>query len=207
MIDIELIRGRILARIPGAEVVLVPNGAPLSVGSLWVGSETIVAVARLLKEEPDLAFDYCSNVTGVDWLDRVEKAKVKVVVDGVSQEVEQTRRIPGYLEVVYHLYSMGLRHGPLVLRCRTRDRERGTVLPSLTPIWRSCELQEREVYDLYGVCFEGHPDLRRILMWEGFQDHPMRKDYRDPDDYEYEPTPHDRVLERALAQRKSNSNS
>lgn len=202
MIDIELIRGRILTRIPGAGLILVPNGAPNSVGSLLVGPEELFAVATRLRDEPELAFDYCSNVTGVDWLDRVEKSKAKVVVDGVSQEVEQSRRIPGYLEVVYHLYSMKLRQGPLVLRCRTKDREPGTVLPSLTPIWRSCELQEREVYDLYGVCFEGHPDLRRILMWEGFKDHPMRKDYRDPDDYEYEPTPHDQVLERAQARVK-----
>jgi NADH:ubiquinone oxidoreductase subunit C len=48
---------------------------------------------------------------------------------------------------------------------------------SVTPIWRGAEFQEREVYDLYGVRFEGHPDLRRILMWDGFQGHPMRKDY------------------------------
>jgi NADH-quinone oxidoreductase subunit C len=70
-------------------------------------------------------------------------------------------------------------------------------LPSLTPVWRSAEFQEREIFDLYGVRFDGHPDLRRILMWDEFEDFPMRKDYREPDDYEYEPTPHDDVLERA----------
>jgi NADH-quinone oxidoreductase subunit C len=84
-----------------------------------------------------------------------------------------------------------------VIRMRTRDRADGARLPSLTPIWRSAELQEREIFDLYGVFFEGHPDLRRILMWDEFVDYPMRKDYREPDDYEYEPTPHDEVLERA----------
>ena len=70
-------------------------------------------------------------------------------------------------------------------------------LPSLTPVWRSAEYQEREVFDLYGVLFDGHPDLRRLLMWDDFVDHPMRRDYVDPDDYEYEPTAHGEVLERA----------
>jgi NADH-quinone oxidoreductase subunit C len=51
------------------------------------------------------------------------------------------------------------------------------ALPSLTPVWRSCEFQEREIFDLFGILFEGHPDLRRILMWDNFADYPMRKDY------------------------------
>ena len=87
----------------------------------------------------------------------------------------------------------------MIVRLRTKDRVKGTPLPSLTPIWRSAELQEREIYDLYGIRFTGHPDLRRILMWDEFEDHPMRKDYVQPDDFEYEPTPHDDVLERAKA--------
>jgi NADH-quinone oxidoreductase subunit C len=89
------------------------------------------------------------------------------------------------------------KHGPVVVRLRTNDRAEGAPLPSLTPIWRSAEFQEREIYDLYGIHFEDHPDLRRILMWDEFTDFPMRKDYREPDDYEYEPTPHDDVLEKA----------
>ena len=89
----------------------------------------------------------------------------------------------------------------MIIRMRTSDRAAGARLPSLTSIWRSAELQEREIFDLYGIRFDGHPDLRRILMWDEFVDHPMRKDYVEPDDYEYEPTPHDEVLaqrERAL---------
>ena len=84
--------------------------------------------------------------------------------------------------------------GPLVLKQRT-NREQPEV-ESLTPVWRSCELQEREVYDLFGVNFMGHPDQRRILMWDEFEGHPMRKDYTEPFDYEWEPTPHDEVLEK-----------
>ena len=92
---------------------------------------------------------------------------------------------------------MAKKHGPVVLRMRTVNRTDQVELPSLTPIWRSAEFQEREVFDLYGIVFTGHPDLRRILMWDGFKDHPMRKDYVEPDDFEYEPTPHDEVLKRA----------
>ena len=101
--------------------------------------------------------------------------------------------------VDYHLYSMEKKHGPVILRLRTGNRTDSVTVPSLTSLWRGCELQEREVFDLYGVKFEGHPDLRRILMWDEFKDHPMRRDYVEPNDYEYEPTPHDEVLERAKA--------
>jgi NADH-quinone oxidoreductase subunit C len=145
--------------------------------------------------------DFCSNATGVDWLDRTVKktVKVKQMIDGVEKEVDQTSEetIPGYLEAVYHLYSMRHKHGPVIIRMRTTNRAVEACLPSLTPIWRSAEFQEREIFDLYGIRFDGHPDLRRILMWDEFEDYPMRKDYREPDDYEYEPTPHDDVLERA----------
>ena len=155
---------------------------------------------EFLRDHAALNFDFCSNVTGVDWLDRVVKktTKMKQIVDGVEKEIDQTseEKVPGYLEAVYHLYSMKLKHGPIIIRMRTPDRN-NTHLPSLTPLWRSAELQEREIFDLYGIKFDGHPDLRRILMWDEFVDHPMRKDYVPPDDFEWEPTPHDEVLERA----------
>lgn len=197
----ESVRDLLRQRLPGAVVELVPNGAPNGQASLAVGRESLREVALLLRDEPTLLLDYCSNVTGMDWLERTEKVKVRQMVDGVAKEVEQTRKVAGYLEVVYHLYSVRLRQGPVVIRSRTEDRSPGASIPSLTPIWRSCELQEREVFDLFGVSFEGHPDLRRIMMWDGFKDHPMRKDYVEPDDYEYEPTPHDQVLERVKARR------
>jgi len=125
--------------------------------------------------------------------------KVKTLADGLEREAEEVRKrhSPGYLEAVYHLYSMEKRRGPVILRLRTENRTDKVHLPSLTPVWRSAEFQEREIFDLYGIIFEGHPDLRRILMWDEFEDHPMRKDYIEPDDYEYEPTAHDDVLAKA----------
>jgi NADH-quinone oxidoreductase subunit C len=195
------IKARLEAAIPGVRLELVANGAVPTQSSLRVDSAHAVQVARFLRDDQELRLDYCSNVTGVDWLDAelTEKVKVKQVVDGVEKEVEETRttRCPGHLEAVYHLYSMEKKHGPVIIRLRTENRGDRTHLPSLTPVWRSCEFQEREIFDLYGIVFDSHPDLRRILMWDGFQDHPMRKDYVEPDDYEYEPTPHDAVLEKA----------
>jgi NADH-quinone oxidoreductase subunit C len=201
MESLDEIKARAEAAVPGVKIDIVPNGSPSQQLSLLIDNEHALAVARFLRDDPALRLDFCSNVTGVDWLDRSVKktVKVKKTIDGEEKEVDETteEKIPGYLEAVYHLYSMTDKHGPVVIRMRTTDRAEGARLPSLTPIWRSAEFQEREIFDLYGVRFDGHPDLRRILMWDEFVDHPMRKDYREPDDYEYEPTPHDDVLDRA----------
>lgn len=201
MISLEDLKAKIESAIAGASVEIVPNGSPSGQASLVLDHKHAVEVATWLRDDEELAFDYLSNVTGVDWLDSVETVKEKVTkeVDGEQKEVTETREIktPGYLEAVYHLYSIKLRQGPLVLRLRTGNRTDQVTLPSLTPIWRSAELQEREIFDLYGINFDGHPDLRRLLMWDEFEDHPMRKDYVEPDDYEYEPTPHDAVLDKA----------
>ena len=201
MESLDEIKARAEAAVPGAKVEIVPNPGPAKQTSLLIDNEHARAVARFLRVDPALRLDFCSNVTGVDWLDRTVKktTKVKKLVDGEEKEVDETteEKIPGYLEAVYHLYSMTHKHGPVIIRTRTSDRATGAGLPSLTSIWRSAEFQEREIFDLYGIRLEGHPDLRRILMWDEFVDHPMRKDYREPDDYEYEPTPHDDVLERA----------
>ena len=201
MESLDEIKARAEAAVPGAKVNIVPNPGPAQQSSLLIDNEHARAVARFLRVDPALRLDFCSNVTGVDWLDRTIKktVKVKKLVDGEEKEVDETseEKIPGYLEAVYHLYSMTHKYGPVIIRMRTADRATGAGLPSLTSIWRSAEFQEREIFDLYGVRFDNHPDLRRILMWDEFVDHPMRKDYREPDDYEYEPTPHDDVLERA----------
>ncbi|HYP17395.1 MAG TPA: NADH-quinone oxidoreductase subunit C [Opitutus sp.] len=203
MESLEQIRDRILARFPAAQVTLIANPGPAAEHSLLVDAAHARDIALFLRDAAGLRFDYCSNVTGIDWPEKeiIETAK-KTVPDpagGPAKVIEEkTKRLqPGYLEVVYHLYSIELRHGPVILRLRTGNRSDQVTVPSLTPVWRSCEFQEREAYDLYGIVFTNHPDLRRILMWDEFKDYPMRKDYVPPDDYEWEPTPHGDVLAKA----------
>jgi NADH:ubiquinone oxidoreductase subunit C len=115
--------------------------------------EDLPQVALFLKENPKFLLDYLSSVTGADYLT--------------------------FLESVYHLYSMAQKQGPVVLRVRvTKNNAR---VPSLVPVYRSAELQEREAFDTLGIIYEGHPDLRRLFMWEEFQGHPLRKDYEQED--------------------------
>jgi NADH-quinone oxidoreductase subunit C len=168
---LDTIKSDLEAAMPGCHVEIIPNPSPSAQHSLLVDAEHGLAIATFLRDAPHLQLDFCSNVTGIDWPAKEISTKVKVTksVDGVKKEVEEVQKTttPGF------------------------------HLPSLTPIWRSAEFQEREIFDLYGVIFDGHPDLRRLLMWDEFVDHPMRRDYVDPDDYEYEPTAHDEVLARA----------
>ena len=213
MKTIEEIKAAIEAAVSGAKLEIVQNSSSSAQHSLIVGCEHALEVAQFLRDAEGLRFDFLSNVTGVDWLDREVAEKVKVTktvtktVDGVEQSVEEVveetikKKVSGCLECVYHLFSIELGTGPLVLRMRTQNRSDRVEMPSLTPIWRSAELQEREVFDLFGIVFTGHPDLRRLLMWDEFTDHPMRRDYVEPDDFEYEPTAHDEVLKRAEAHR------
>lgn len=172
--------------LPDSGIRIVRNPGPSGQHSLLIDPASLVAVVSVLRDHH--GFDLLSNVTGVDWPDPAKAAAPEGAGDMPAE---------GFLEVVYHLYSTSRRVGPMVLRARTADRGENTHLPSLVSVFRSAEFQEREIFDLYGVRFDGHPDLRRILMWDEFVDHPMRKDYVAPDDYEYEPTPHDAVLEKA----------
>lgn len=203
METLEHLRDRLLARFPGATVELIVNPGAAAEHSLLLDAAHAPDLARFLRDDPDLALDYCSNVTGIDWPDKeiVETTKVAEPdpAGGPGKTIEQKtkRLVPGCLEAVYHLYSMARGHGPVVLRLRTANRTDAVTLPSLTPVWRSCDFQEREIYDLFGIVFTGHPDLRRLLMWDEFQGHPMRRDYVAPDDFEWEPTPHGDVLARA----------
>ena len=117
--------------------------------AILIKNEALLEVCRFLNQTAGLDFDYLVNLTGVDYLD--------------------------YLEVVYHLASLKHNH-MLILKTRCYDREQPTV-PSVTPIWQGADFQEREAYDLLGISFEGHPNMKRIFLWEGFQGHPLRRDY------------------------------
>lgn len=196
---VEDLKAQIESGVPGAVVTVVPNGSPAAQHSLLLAPSHARDVALFLRDHSDLRLDFCSLVTGVDWpeTETSEKVKVKKIMDGPDgsqhetevEEVRKTKR-PGCLEAVYHLFSMEKKHGPVILRMRTANRTDQTHLPSLTPVWRSCEFQEREAFDLYGIIFDGHPDLRRILMWDGFVDYPMRKDYVPPADDALHPGGH-----------------
>nr|PZN29654.1 MAG: NADH-quinone oxidoreductase subunit C [Chloroflexota bacterium] len=113
-----------------------------------VHAERLPEVARYLRDT--LGYTYLSNITAVDY-----------IADGV-------------IELVYHFYS--LQGGPPLV-VKTRVPRDNPSVPSLTPEWPGADLQEREAYDLYGVIFPGHPDLRRVYMWEEFEGFPMRKDF------------------------------
>ncbi len=177
MESIEKIKEVAAQAVSGAQLEIVNSTPAAQQPALLVDREHVYVMAKFLKEDPRFQMDFCSCVTGVDYLPKGDK--------------------PGCIEVVYHLYSVALKHGPIVLKVRAPRELEQCHVPSLTPLWRGCEFQEREAYDLYGVKFDGHPDLRRILMWDEFTDYPMRKDYAPPADYEWEPTPHDETLQRA----------
>ncbi len=189
-VEIENILVQLRAALPDVVISLRKNPGPSGQHSLLVENAGLLDVCQVLRDK--LSFDFLSNVTGVDWPDPAKADKI-----AVDEGEGSASRTDGFLEVVYHLYSTANRIGPLVLRARTSDRAGNTKIPSVVSVYRSAEFQEREIYDLFGVEFTGHPDLRRILMWDEFLDHPMRKDYVAPDDYEYEPTPHDAVMEKA----------
>jgi NADH-quinone oxidoreductase subunit C len=178
------------AMMPQIRAELRRNPGPSGQHSILVHRDDLVPTMLHLRDVG--GFDRLSNVTGVDWPDPAAADAV-----AVPEEEDRLAVASGFIEVVYHLDSTTARGGPLIVRARTADRNEQVFIPSVVGVFRSAEFQEREIFDLYGVRFTDHPDLRRILMWDGFEDHPMRKDYVAPDDYEYEPTPHDEVLEKA----------
>ena len=117
--------------------------------SIIVNSDSLLKIVTFLKNTKGFDFDYLTAITAVDYFD--------------------------YFELVYQLTSLKHNHG-LVVKTRIYDREDPT-LPSVTGLWRGADFQEREIYDLMGIKFSGHPRMKRIFLWEGFEGHPLRKDY------------------------------
>ncbi|MFH0941446.1 MAG: NADH-quinone oxidoreductase subunit C [Chloroflexota bacterium] len=117
--------------------------------AILINQDQLLAVATYLKETPGLRFNYLANLTSVDYYD--------------------------YFEVVYHLTSLEHNHS-LVIKTRVNERD-NPKLDSVAGLWRGADLQEREIYDLMGIAFQGHPNMKRIFLWEGFEGHPLRKDY------------------------------
>jgi NADH-quinone oxidoreductase subunit C len=139
---------RLLEFFPSA---VLATHANLGDATAQVERGSLLDVMRFLRDEPGLDFEMLSDVTAVDWL---------------GQEPR--------FELVYHLYSVKRNHR---VRIKARVSEDDAEIASLTPLWPSADWMEREVFDLYGVRFAGHPDLRRILLYEEFEGHPLRKDY------------------------------
>ena len=119
--------------------------------NVWVETDSVADVASFLKDAPELEFSFLTSVTSVDYIE--------------------------YFELIYRLLSMKRNHSVVIrTRCYGRDE---VSAPSVTGVWRGAEFQEREIWDLMGIRFEGHPNMKRILLWEGFSGHPLRKDYLD----------------------------
>jgi NADH-quinone oxidoreductase subunit C len=116
-----------------------------------IAREHLLEVSRFLKEDPDCGFNFLSDLCGVDYMGREPR-----------------------FEVVYHLYSMEHKHR---LRIKVSLSEGDLTIPSVTTVWKTANWHERECFDLLGIIFTNHPDMRRILTPEGFTDHPLRKDF------------------------------
>ena len=116
---------------------------------IWIEPDSLLSVTRFLKDDPALDFSFLTAISAVDFIE--------------------------YFEIVYHLLSMRRNHSA-VLKMRCYGRQEPTV-DSVIGIWRGADLQEREIWDLMGIRFEGHPNMKRILLWEDFPGHPLRKDF------------------------------
>lgn len=114
--------------------------------------DRLVQIAEFLRDDPELEMSMPIDCTGVDW---------------------HTKREPRF-DVIYHLYSVARGHR---VRLKVRVPFEDPTCPSLTPVWPGMNWHERECWDMYGIRFTGHPNLKRVLMYEEFEGHPLRKDY------------------------------
>jgi len=118
-------------------------------GVLFVEPAKIADVAGFMKSDSRLDFNFLNSISAVDYIN--------------------------HFEVVYHLTSMN-KHHTAIVKTRLDGRDE-LILPSVYHLWRGGDFQEREIWDLMGISFSGHPNLKRIMLWEGFDGHPLRKDY------------------------------
>lgn len=169
---VSIVRQRFGDRIK-ADKVDAPNTDPYIV----VDPADLVEVCRFLRDEPQLNFQFLNCISGVDYLEPDAKKAAKAGFDP-------------HFEVVYHLSSFGAKEKfhRLVVKVsmpRWKDDKPGSLpqVPSVTSIWRTADWHEREVYDLSGVWFTGHPELTRILLADDWEGHPLRKDYEFPLEY------------------------
>lgn len=139
---------RLLAELPGA---VQSTHAALGDATAVVDPARILDVLRLLRDDDELRFEMLSDVTAVDLLPQVPR-----------------------FEVVYHFYSVAKNHR---VRIKAKVPEDAPEIPSAVELYPSANWMEREVWDMYGIRFTGHPDLRRLLLYEEFEGHPLRKDY------------------------------
>ena len=120
--------------------------------ALWVNPNDVLQVCQFLHDSDELALDFLNSITGVDYID--------------------------HFEIIYHLTSVR-NNTKIVLKSKCQGRENPSI-PSVVGVWQGANLQEREVYDLMGITFIDHPLMKRILLWEGFDGYPLRKDYLEP---------------------------
>jgi len=122
---------------------------------LWIESEYVKPILEYLKTNEQLYFDFLNSISAVDYID--------------------------HFEVIYHLTSFKFNHSA-VIKVRINGRD-DLKIPSVVDIWPGANFQEREIWDLMGIQFDNHPNLKRIMLWEGFPGHPLRKDFEDPVKY------------------------
>jgi NADH-quinone oxidoreductase subunit C len=128
----------------------IPNSVVSSDDTnVWIKAENLVDVFSYLKDDVELDMQFLNSISAVDYIE--------------------------YFELVYHLRSLR-NNTTLIIKAKCFGRDKITV-PSITSVWRGAELQEREIWDLMGINFSDHPNMKRILLWEGFPGHPLRKDF------------------------------
>lgn len=158
MLNLEQIVSLLQHFAPAAKITLTKP--PAGEAYLSIPAENIAAIATYLKDTPELAFDSLMNLSGVDYP-------------------------PDSVAVVYHLFSYTHRHR---LTLEVRVSREGGIVPSISSVWKLANWMEREVFDLLGISFANHPDLRRLLLPQDWVGHPLRKDYKEQPEYQGIPT-------------------